>query len=313
MTRHLLIVLLAIVLGGCGQHISAPTAPAPSASSRVGVPSQKPAVASLPDEDPGAPPPEGGEGLPSFYSVWDGGPHSLPYNGTTSWQDVVQHALSMNAVQLAMNEFSTRGYVRRADRDTARSVPGGSLAVIMYEKPGQVDKCPFVMVASEAMYLASCGGWVPSTQVLGGVLTDSCGYFVYRETPGDEAVGVRSALVMPLSFAANPEGVPCDTTVVTTNGILTPCMPQCPPDVDPFLYGGRSCREYGPQTYEVAMRELAEEKYFSELMLVSIIGGISGGARGWSSGPLGMVSGALWVSGTAAASYMATHPYPPRP
>ena len=63
--------------------------------------------------------PPGGVVLPSFLSVWGGGPSSLPYNGGVPWSAIASHASTLAGVGEVMDEFSSRGYIRRADKDTA--------------------------------------------------------------------------------------------------------------------------------------------------------------------------------------------------
>jgi len=115
-----------------------------------------------------------GAGLPPQVSSWHGGPNSLPYNvAGAPYTLYVDHALGLQGVQLAMEEFGRRGYLRRADMDTAFTSPGTSVVVIAYEQPGRdpMERQPIVFAQSFAVEYPD--GWWPVTAISGMVVRDS--------------------------------------------------------------------------------------------------------------------------------------------
>lgn len=114
-------------------------------------------------------------GPSSAASPWPGGPSSLPYNMPADWRSLRDRALALPGVNEMIIAFQARGYVRRADRDTAYTQFGRSGAVLSFEIPGvPIDvRQPVVIVHSQAVHIVEAGGWFPITVVGGMVAKDS--------------------------------------------------------------------------------------------------------------------------------------------
>lgn len=89
----------------------------------------------------------------------------LPTGSGTAESDIIARALLMPAVQVAMSEFESRGYVRRSDLDRAGVSDDSSMAIIAYEKPGMAVNSgqPFVVAVTKLKQ------GLPHTRVLGGL------------------------------------------------------------------------------------------------------------------------------------------------
>ena len=98
---------------------------------------------------------------------------NLPVGPSVTSDQAVQSALGLSPVRAAMDEFSRRGYLRRADSDTAififGSVPA-TFAVIAYNKPGLAPGpnhfgAPLILVGTKLL-----PGGEPTTSCTAGIL-----------------------------------------------------------------------------------------------------------------------------------------------
>lgn len=96
---------------------------------------------------------------------WPGGPHSLPL-GSYPPATVIQAALAMEPMKVAVRAFEGRGYVRRSDQDAAFGNDGFSVVAICWQKPGipTESRQPTIFAATKLV-----GGYYV-TQIYGGVV-----------------------------------------------------------------------------------------------------------------------------------------------
>ena len=129
---------------------------------------------------------------PSRHDTWPGGSQSLPYGDRVDPSTIISAARNLAAVQPALGEFLSRGYIRRPDLDYAKAQRGYAVAVLAFEKPGvRIDEqqaCIEVITRPLIIDGVDC----PATQVFGGMLRDSAGYVV----PADGSID-RPLIVVP--------------------------------------------------------------------------------------------------------------------
>jgi hypothetical protein len=305
MKRLIGLAALMLFLLGCSHSMDRVSGVSPGHSRRAGPTTP----VFLPDE-PTNPP--GGGGLPSYASEWGGGTNSLPFNNGSSPTQIVAHALVLGSTQLLMSEFDQRGYIRRADKDTAYTYIGVSWAIIAYEKPNVAitQEQPTIFIETTCTYQPSAGGWVPTTMAIAGVMADSCGRLVPRMTGVDAPVAAAAVYDFPLNYMVGPDGLVRDSTVV-------------PPEVDggpdgPMAWGGFSGKEGGPGTHPVRKQDPEVNAWWIGLCVEANYNANAyiayGGMLGWVGGPDGACVGAAmgsafgWMYG--AGEYMIHNPYP---
>lgn len=148
---------------------------------------------------------------PTYWTRWNGGARNLPYGSSVSSSLVLQTALSMPWIQDGIGRMQSRGYLRRTDMDGASSRDGYACAVVAFEKPGVAPTAeqPIIFVSTAPIpaidQMTGDTIAVVATQVFAGMVADSSGTVVTRETASDpsEALTVTPALnttatVMPL-------------------------------------------------------------------------------------------------------------------
>jgi hypothetical protein len=129
------------------------------------------------------------------YFEWPGSERALPINEPAMpYQEIVQHALAMEAVQTAIADFLARGYVRRPEFDTAQSLPLAAAATIAFEKPGEPAELfqPLILVTSQKI------GDYAATQVSGGIVRSENGEaasMVFTESVEDPSIVIRGEVV----------------------------------------------------------------------------------------------------------------------
>jgi hypothetical protein len=246
--------------------------------------------------------PVSGTGLPSQVSAWQGGPNSLPYNWIwMTWDQIRNHAEMLDGVQPALQEFANRGYIRRADLDTAYTSPGVSAVVLAFEKPGEDPRVeqPIILVQSFAVEYPD--GWWPVTMIGGMIVRDS----------------VANGTHIP---ALTGDAVLSVVQYETTNG--GPIGPEGP-DWDVIVAGVFSMKEAAfMYARNYAARMTADEREWWDAALQGaswevLKGFWTGGIGGWVASR-GTVVGALIGAGAGGAAgagnglidYMRRHPYP---
>jgi hypothetical protein len=241
--------------------------------------------------------------LPYITSAWGGGPNSLPYNTVTDPSTIVDHARSLSGVDLVVQEFLARGYIRRADHDTAFTATGRSLAILSFQKPGVpmgVEQ-PFIMIESRAIFRVDENGWLPATMIIGGLAKDSSGVPVLESVPSEPPVGVVS--IVSQAFTDPQYGVM---------------------EVGDAYRNSFSMQEWARQI-EVSRhekRENVEEKLWWEgyvhagtdaALKAMVVGGVASLFTGPWGIPAGVAIGAFSGFSEGVFNYMATHPYPTTP
>ena len=129
-----------------------------------------------------------------FQTRYSGGPNTLPY-GMADALHVLNHARAMPVVYQGIIRMLSRGYIRRADLDCSMTQGGHSLVAIAFEKPGYdvTQRQPVLMVITRACEVPGLG-FVPATQVFGGLAYDSAGVIRTTSTPADSTVFICGTL-----------------------------------------------------------------------------------------------------------------------
>jgi hypothetical protein len=130
-----------------------------------------------------------------FQVRYSGGTNTLPY-GMADAAHVLNHARGMPVVLEGVSRMTSRGYIRRPDLDCSLTQGGHSLVAISFEKPGEnvMLKQPVLMVITRACEVPGYG-FVPATQVFGGLTYDSAGVIRCTSTPADSAICIQGTLV----------------------------------------------------------------------------------------------------------------------
>ena len=206
-TRAAFLALLMIVAAGCGKE---PTRPL----SRPGQPfgSAQTRTVRMPSEDE----PNGNRGgIPSPPETWHGGPHSIAIGPHLTTSDVLAQADTLHTVRIAKDEFARRGYIRRAELDTAVTSPSATTVLLGYQKPGYAlnQMEAFIVVVGRRFDLSATGSRgdagqpgqffasiYPTTyyaiQVSGGLLEHTASdSILFLDTPEDPAIAVTSTLI----------------------------------------------------------------------------------------------------------------------
>lgn len=136
----------------------------------------------------------------SRQSFYRGSSETLPYGHTSGFDaGITAHALTMPSVQYAIQQMTARGYVRRPDGDMGCTVPGYSVAVLGFERPGVPvsEMYPVITVYTRPFYVNRRLKWVPVTQVSCGIFRDSSGVLVPTQTAADSAFLISSTGTAP--------------------------------------------------------------------------------------------------------------------
>ncbi len=134
---------------------------------------------------------------------------SLPLGTEVAGHQVLSGAYGMPMVQQSVQQFLSRGYIRRQDLDNAVSKQAYSCAVLCFEKPGTpvTDQQPVIVVITKPLPATGPDGSqqvVLATQLFGGMLADSAGTIVGRDTPGDPSF-VVTAVGSPDGASVQPD------------------------------------------------------------------------------------------------------------
>ena len=167
-------------------------------------------VARMPSDD--APP---DNGAPAFAPAnWHGGKGSLPLGPDITPQELLAHVDSLPAVVAAKAAFASRGYIRRQELDSLKILPGYSMVLLGYQKPGlelnQAEAYIFVSTRRLDLYVDAevCGGptytdctheSVPATlfqtQVGGGLIEHTASdSILFVDTPADPAITISGTI-----------------------------------------------------------------------------------------------------------------------
>ncbi|HTK31401.1 MAG TPA: hypothetical protein VL332_05510 [Candidatus Saccharimonadaceae bacterium] len=242
--------------------------------------------------------------LPYITSAWGGGPNSLSYNVMFDPATIVNQARALAGVDIVIQEFLSRGYIRRADHDTAFTGTGRSVAILSFQRPG-VDmgvEQPFIIVESRAIFRQDENGWLPATMIIGGLAKDSSGVPVREDLPGEPPVAVVA--IAGQSFTDPQLGV-----MDLGHAYLAAYSMQEWANVSAVSsHQGRKTNE----------EKLWWDGYLEEGTMSAIAGGGIGGVIGLcTTGPGGFPAGVGWgaFSGftEGVLHYMFTHPYPSTP
>jgi hypothetical protein len=123
-------------------------------------------------------------------SIYNGGPLTLPY-GVANGTIVLDHLHTLHFIDPAIQAMLWHGYVRRFDLDAAATHDGYSSALLAFEKPGvPVDQQEaIIMVITKPFWLEDTG-WIPVTQVIGGLVCDSAGVVFTKTSVVDSALAL---------------------------------------------------------------------------------------------------------------------------
>ena len=253
-------------------------------------------VARMPSDD--APP---DNGAPAFAPAnWHGGKGSLPLGPDITPQELLAHVDSLPAVVAAKAAFASRGYIRRQELDSLKILPGYSMVLLGYQKPGlelnQAEAYIFVSTRRLDLYVDAevCGGptytdctheSVPATlfqtQVGGGLIEHAASdSILFVDTPEDPAI----AIVGTFSGSPTPSATFGNQRVMLT-GLAstlagedgwTSCLDifgyGAPPDAT-WTYAPVHGPEYYAELAAVARENAAElEHYGDEFMIGFAVG-----------------------------------------
>jgi hypothetical protein len=210
---------------------------------------------------------------------WPGGPHSLPL-GSHPPSAVIQAALAMEPMKVAVREFESRGYLRRADQDACFTNETMSVVAICWQKPGipTESRQPTIFAATKFIN----GYYV--TQIYGGVVGSDDG--VTLETFGESFVlsGSRHG-------SGSPRGSRSPNAGGTSPGELAGfCSAYDPAGWNPIT---------GPDFWSYAVWQGTGypvdvwQQYGQAMGQPIIVGGLSGWARyrSWQGAAWGAVCG----------------------
>jgi len=207
--------------------------------------------------------------VPSRRDEWSGGAQSLPYGDHVPSSTILAAARNLAAVQPALAEFESRGYLRRPDLDYASAGRGYAVAVLGYQRPGvptsQQQACVEVVTRPLIIQGIDC----PATQVFGGVLQDSAG------------------LVVPVNLASDPPLIVAPDPPSGADGAI-------PDPIDESFIYKYSAREFLSDALPVhaSMSPGAAALYNAEARTV-LNGEIEGMLLGLPSGGMTMIFGAI--------------------
>jgi len=137
-------------------------------------------------------------------AYWNGGPHTLPY-GAANGGVVLDHLHAMEFMQPAIDEMQRQGYIRRQDLDLATTHEGYSSAILAFEKQGRpVDREEAIILVVTKPFWIVDFGWIPVTQVTGGIVCDSAGVVFTKTSAVDSALALVGT-VSTLSIAPGLE------------------------------------------------------------------------------------------------------------
>jgi hypothetical protein len=250
---------------------------------------------------PNDPAPVAPKALPSVLSSWSGGAHSLPYNTTMNWQQIISHAMTMRGVQIAQQEFLDRGYIRRADLDTAYSNVGQSVVSLGFEKPGRgiAEEQPVITVMTTAFFYGldewGTEQWWP--------------------------VSTIGALVVRDSIA--PDGIHAPALVAdecAMVNVIPPADAAFPPGHSmQWAFSGTEMPGAMGTDYWINRMEQGQwwRGLLADVSWIVLDGGLAGGvgsviARGGVGFLPGLGAGAAVGAIHATIQYVRTHPYPSR-
>lgn len=218
------LALLLIVAAGCGKGptrpLSRPGQPLGSAETRT--------VRMPADDDPNG----NRGGIPTPPETWRGGPHSVMIGPHLTTSDVLAQADTLHTVRIAKDEFARRGYIRRAELDTAVTAPNATTVLLGYQKPGYaLNQMEAFIVVVGRRFDVSASGYrsdagqpgqlfsmiYPTTyyaiQVSGGLIAHAAGdSILFLDTPEDPAIAVTSTLIGNPPKMIGPAEIPHLTT-----------------------------------------------------------------------------------------------------
>lgn len=201
------VLISQVSLVGCGKE---PTRPTTRSTSVSPVRPGTNRTVRMPSED--APP---DKGAPAFAPAdWHGGKGSLPLGPDITPQELLAHVDSLPAVVAAKATFASRGYIRRQELDSLKILPGFSMVMLGYQKPGlelnQAEAYIFVSTRRLDLYVDAeiCGGptntdcrheSVPATlfqtQVGGGLIEHTASdSILFVDTPQDPAITISGVI-----------------------------------------------------------------------------------------------------------------------
>jgi hypothetical protein len=297
LSRVFVAVLLLGALPSCGGKLAAPT----HAQAHH---SNAPTSARSDGEDP----PDVQGDYYKWQTLYSGSIYALPY-GAGSPIQIMDHALTMEPVQLAMASMAARGYVREPDHDYAFTTNastfsnGYSLVVLSYSKPGVdlTQMSPGVYVVTKAFEVPTIG-WRPATQVFAGLVEDSAGILVPRAPEGDDPFFLEGELLDPVTAESRRIGDALDpnhTELYHFDSVT--CFAVLVRAVQDALWSW--------YTSASPERRTQWDECGRQTIAGAAVGGVTAGLRNPAGiTPAGVAAGAAWGAGWAYYRYWMSAP-----